>query len=123
MSDLEIPFVSHDLDAYRRTLATLDGWDIRILIPGHGHATTNKQEIRNRLSEDIAYLDELRSNVENAVRQGKTLEETVALCSGMVYRNRADNEQPHVWNVESAYVQLGGATVKTKVGWDQELDL
>src|SRR5207237_1298579 len=55
LSDLEIPFVSHDLDAYQLTLAALASWDIRVLIPGHGHTTTNPQEIQARLSEDIAY--------------------------------------------------------------------
>lgn len=120
LSDLEIPFVSHDLDAYERTLATLANWDIRILIPGHGYPNANPTEIQRRLSEDIAYLAKLRSNVKNAIREGRTLEETVALCSSMVYRKPTDNQQPHSWNVETAYVQLGGKTAKTKVGWEQE---
>jgi glyoxylase-like metal-dependent hydrolase (beta-lactamase superfamily II) len=120
LSDLEIPFASHNLDAYQCTLASLAEWEIRTLVPGHGHATTDPQEIRNRLSEDIAYLSDLRSNVENAIRQGKTLEETVAACSDMTYRNRAENEAPNRWNIESAYVELGGTTDKPRVGWEQE---
>ncbi len=122
LSDREIPFVSYDLEAYRRTLATLATWDIRALIPGHGHATTDQQEIHDRLTEDIAYLDQLRANVQTALHQGKTMEETVELCLNMPYRNRSENETPHRWNVETAYVQLGGRANKTMVGWDQEGD-
>jgi hydroxyacylglutathione hydrolase len=120
LSDLEIPFVSHDLSAYQRTLDMLSELSIRVLVPGHGHATTDQQEIRTRIAEDIAYLAELRSRVEQALAEGKTVEETVAACSGMAFRNRAENEGPHRTNVESVYLELGGQCDPTTVGWAQE---
>ena len=120
LSDLEIPFVSHDLDAYRHTLESLKHLEIRALVPGHGHATTDPHEINGRLADDIAYLDELRTRVAEAIEQGKSMEETVALCENMAYRNRAENQGPHRWNVESAYVALGGNAGGPKVGWEQE---
>jgi glyoxylase-like metal-dependent hydrolase (beta-lactamase superfamily II) len=120
LSDLEIPFVSHDLEAYRRTLDALAHLEIRALVPGHGHTTTDPQEIHDRLAEDLAYLDELQMRVAEAVRQGSGLEETVALCENMAYRNRAENQGPHRWNVESAYVALGGDAGDAKVGWEKE---
>ena len=120
LSDLEIPFVSHNLIAYQRTLEKLAEWDIRALVPGHGHTTVDPQEIRTRISEDIEYLAELRSRVEAAVQRGKTLEEAVSECAEMTYRNPLDNAHPHSWNVESAYVELGGERGDAKVGWERE---
>ncbi len=120
LSDREIPFVSDSLAAYERTLAQLSTWNVRALAPGHGQPTTDPVEIRARLSEDIAYLTELRERVEQAVWQGKTVEETVAICAGMDYRHRADNELPHRLNVESAYLELGGEADPRKYGYKQD---
>ena len=120
LSDIEIPFVIHSLTAYQRTLAFLSTWDIRVLVPGHGQPTTDTAEIRSRLSADVAYLSELEEKVEQAVRQGKTVEETVALCTGMNFRHQAENEGPHRLNVESAYIEAGGEADPDKAGWHQK---
>ena len=120
LSDLEIPFVSDNLLAYQRTLDRLSRRDIQVLVPGHGHATTDQQEIQSRLAADIAYLAELSAIVGRAVRQNKTLEETIALCSGMRYHHPAENAGPHRLNVESAYVEFGGAADAGKAGWALE---
>ena len=120
LSDREIPFVSDNLLSYQRTLDRLSGRDIQVLVPGHGHATTDQQEIQSRLAADIAYLAELSDIVGRAVRQNKTLEETIALCSGMCYRHPTENAGPHRLNVESAYLEFGGAADPDKAGWAQE---
>lgn len=117
LSDLEIPFVGHSLAAYETTLATIAGWDARALVPGHGHVTAVPDEIRTRISDDIAYLEELRARVEEAVRRGLTLAEAVEACVNMHYRHPAENRGPHRLNVESVYVELGGAADSSKVGW------
>jgi glyoxylase-like metal-dependent hydrolase (beta-lactamase superfamily II) len=117
LSDLEIPFIIDSLAAYQRSLAYLAGLDIRALVPGHGRPTTDQAQIRARLSEDQAYLAEVRTRVEQALREGQPLEVVVAGCAGMRYRNREENEQPHRLNVETAYVELGGAVDADTVGY------
>jgi glyoxylase-like metal-dependent hydrolase (beta-lactamase superfamily II) len=120
LSDLEIPFVSHDLDAFRHTLKAMAHLEIHALVPGHGHATTDPHEISSRLHDDIAYLDELRDRIERAVQQGASLTEAVALCDSMSYRNPEENQGPHRWNVESVYASLGGDTGGGRFGWAKE---
>ncbi len=121
LSDLEIPFVSHSLAAYERTLTMLAGWEIRVLVPGHGHPTTSVQEIRSRLKEDRAYLAELHGHVARAVGEGKTVEEAVAACAHISFRHPEGNAGPHRLNVESAYLELGGPGDAQKIGWGQAL--
>lgn len=119
LSDVEIPFVSDSLAAYERTLAMLAGWEIEILVPGHGHVTQSRPHIDQRIREDRAYLGELRGRVTQAIAQGQTVAETVAFCADMSYRNREDNAQPHQRNVETVYLELGGEADTEKVGWGQ----
>ena len=119
LSDLEIPFVIHSLSAYEHTLAKLSDLDIRVLIPGHGHVTTAVPEIRTRISQDIAYLAELRARVEQALAAGRTVQETVTACADMSYRHPKDNARSHRLNVESAYVELGGDADPSQIGWGQ----
>ena len=122
LSDAEIPTIIHNLAAHRRTMAMLAGWDIRRLIPGHGKATTDPIKIRTRISADVAYLAELHGKVEQAVRQGKTVAETVELCAEMGFSCPEENARAHLLNVESAYIELGGEANPRKVGWGQFLN-
>jgi glyoxylase-like metal-dependent hydrolase (beta-lactamase superfamily II) len=121
LSDLEIPFVSHRLAAYERTLAMIANLDIHTLVPGHGHPAVELRTIRSIISGDIDYLAELRSRVERAVGDGKTVEEVVAECADMKYRRPDDNKGAHKLNVESTYLELGGETYPSKVGWNKYL--
>jgi glyoxylase-like metal-dependent hydrolase (beta-lactamase superfamily II) len=122
LSDLEIPFVCHNLAAYQQTLAMLSAWDVQVLIPGHGRPTSNAAEIRTRISDDIAYLAELREKVQLAIQQGKTIQETVALCDAINFRHPEENQGPHQWNVEHVYLELGGQADQNKVGWNRLLN-
>lgn len=119
LSDLEIPFISHSLAAYEKTLEMLSQWEIRLLVPGHGNHTASPGEIRSRFVEDMAYLSELRGAVERAIQNGRSVEETVAVCTEMTYRYPAENSGPHRLNIESVYLELGGAADPTSVGWNQ----
>ncbi len=120
LSDLEIPFVSHSLPAYRTTLATLSGWDIQTLVPGHGAPTSDPAAIAARLGEDRAYLDELAGRVGMVVTAGGSLAEAIAACAEIHFRRPTANAQPHRFNSESAYAELGGAADPAQVGWSQE---
>ena len=119
LSDLEIPFVSDNLAAYQTTLNMLSAFDIELLIPGHGFFTKEKTDIHTRISEDIRYLQELRDKVEQAIRAGFTLQETIEACSSMQYRHPEDNAGPHRLNVESVYLELGGDADPALVGWNK----
>jgi hydroxyacylglutathione hydrolase len=119
LSDVEIPYVSDNLAAYEQTLEMLDELEIEVLIPGHGSVARTYQEVKQRISEERAYLAELRGRAGQAVAAGQTVTEAVTLCADMVYRNRAENELPHQRNVESAYIELGGAADAHKLGWGQ----
>lgn len=120
LSNLEIPFVSDSLAAYERTLVRLAALPIRALVPGHGLPTTDAVEIRARIDADQAYLDALRRAVETVVRAGGGVAEAVAACAGMTFREPEENAGPHRLNVESAYIELGGAADPDKVGWAQK---
>ena len=117
LSDLEPPYLSHSLAAYERTLTRLSTLEVRLLVPGHGSPTTDARQIRARLSEDAAYLAELRDRVARAVRGGRAAAETVALCADMRYRLPEENAGPHRMNVETAYLELGGAGDAAHMGW------
>ncbi len=108
---------------YERTLERLRGYEVRALVPGHGHPTTDPAEIRTRLDEDRAYLRELRGHVSAAVQAGRTVAEAVAACAAMQYRHPAENAQTHQLNVESAYLELGGQADPRRVGYGQDWNL
>ncbi len=117
LTDEEIPFVSENLARLKQTLQNIRADDFQFQIPCHGTPTNDANEIRARIENDRAYLSELRGRVENAVRAGKTLDETKALCADIPYRQSVENNRgAHRRNVESAYVELGGQ-VTEPVGW------
>jgi glyoxylase-like metal-dependent hydrolase (beta-lactamase superfamily II) len=119
LSDLEIPIVSHSLVAYQETLERLTELKVHVLVPGHGTPTRNAIEIRHRFDADRVYLDELRECVSRAVAAGADAEETVDRCQAISYVNPKENGPIHRWNVESAYLELGGKG-KQAIGWEQE---
>ena len=123
LSDVEIPFVSHSLAAYEATLTRLSDWPIRALVPGHGNATTAPANVRARLTDDRAYLAEVRAKVTQAVRSGESVEEAVAACATMRYRYPEDNALYHQLNVESAYLELGGLADAKRVGRNKDWNL
>ncbi len=119
LSDLEIPFVAHSLVAYQQTLRELSGFNIRVLIPGHGTASDNAQAIDARLKNDRAYLAELEGLSHLAVSEGRTMEETIQLCQDIPYpQDHKDNAGPHRLNIESAYLEAGG-NAPADSGWSQ----
>ena len=119
LSDIEIPFVMDKLAAYRRTLDQLAGLDIRALVPGHGKATRESGEIRQRLDEDRRYLAELESRVGAAVRAGLGVRAAVSDCAGMEFRNRDANTGAHELNCVTAFYELGGPVEAGIKGWDR----
>jgi glyoxylase-like metal-dependent hydrolase (beta-lactamase superfamily II) len=120
LSDLEIPFVSHNLRAYQATLARLAGWEIAALVPGHGTPTTDRAAIAARLADDRAYLDDLAGRVRGVIAAGGSLAAAQAACADMRFRHPADNAEPHQMNVEGAYAELGGPADPAQVGWSNE---
>ena len=71
----------------------------------------------SRIDDDIAYLGALRDKVESAVREGRTLDETVEICAGIQYHDPEENGGVHQLNIETAYLDSGGDADSSKVGW------
>ena len=121
LSNIEIPFVSHNLASYENTLAKVSKLDIKVLIPGHGEVTKEPTEIKTRITEDIAYLTELREKVSGIVDCGGAVEDCIDTCLNMVFKNPEANKDEHRMNVESAFLELGGKadarTTDRKLGW------
>lgn len=70
LSNVEFPYVYHGVAAYRDTLDQLESIitteHVTLLVSGHGDATSDREEMRRRLTESREYLDKL----ERAVRSG-----------------------------------------------------
>jgi hydroxyacylglutathione hydrolase len=119
LSDIEIPFVMHSLKAYCSTLARLAQLGVTTLVPGHGSPARTRDEVRARLDTDREYLDELRRRVEVATAAGYGAADTVASCIDMAYAHRDQNEEAHRLNVETAFIELGGAADPEHPGWSR----
>lgn len=73
LSNIEIPFVDHDLKEYVSTLVKSEhimmGYaTIEFLIPGHGDVAMSRQEIQNRIINDQSYLQWLTVGNEAKVK-------------------------------------------------------
>ncbi|MFB5660453.1 MBL fold metallo-hydrolase [Alteribacillus sp. HJP-4] len=64
LSDVEFPFITHTCSAYERTLKKLEtvifDKEIELVIPGHGTATTELKEMRDRIEDSRWYLEALK---------------------------------------------------------------
>lgn len=120
LSDLEIPFVEHNIAAYRVSLEELTRMqNVRVLIPGHGAWTTDQSEIRERIERDRAYLRALEEMVRASLTEGLTVEQTVEVCATIPIINPAFNSQAHRDNVELAWLEFGGMGDAAKLGWNK----
>lgn len=120
LSVIEIPSVSYNLSAYRETLQTLSALDIEQIYPGHGSPALTGTTSRERFTQDQSYLEEIYNLVDESVKEGLTIEETVQKCAVIPYRNPEENTVCHKRNVESAFLELGGKTAPGVYGWNQE---
>lgn len=63
LSDIEFPFIYDSLEAYKDSMHTAhylsEKYDIKLLIPGHGKLCYNNEEIKKRIYESEAYLNDL----------------------------------------------------------------
>ena len=119
LSDIEIPFVMHNLKAYRQTLDRLAQLEVTTLVPGHGRPANGPAEVKARFDADRAYLTELQRRVEAAVTAGRSAVEMLSSCADMAYPNRDQNEDANRLNVESAFIELGGAIEAGHPGWNR----
>jgi glyoxylase-like metal-dependent hydrolase (beta-lactamase superfamily II) len=119
LSDIEIPFVMHSLKAYRQTLDRLAQLEIMTLVPGHGRPASGQSEVRARFDTDRACLAKLQRRVEAAVAAGRNAADALSVCADMTYQNRDQNEEAHRLNVETAFIELGGALDPKHPGWNR----
>ena len=119
LSDIEIPFVMHNLKAYRQTLDRLAQLEVRTLVPGHGRPAEGQSEVKARFDADRAYLDELQRRVEAAVAAGRSAVDALSGCADMTYASPGQNGDAHRLNVETAFIELGGAPDPRHLGWNR----
>ena len=117
LSDVELPSIIHDLESYARTLERIAELELRMLVPGHGSATSDTSEIRRRLDEDRSYLDRLRQAAADAVAAGMSLEAAVEACASLGLHRSEDDAVTHRLNVEKLYADLGGDADPQEVGF------
>jgi glyoxylase-like metal-dependent hydrolase (beta-lactamase superfamily II) len=123
LSDREIPMAMDGVASYRATLDRLAALDIAVLVPGHGSPALARNAIRARFDQDRRYLAALEVCVRKAVDQGATLSETVAACAGLPFAQPDDYPNAPRWNIEQAFVELGGAPpedVVAPLGWGKD---
>lgn len=120
LSDLEIPFVNESLAEYEATMARLASLPAAVAVPGHGAPAGSPAEIVARVEEDRAYLAELRAGVQAALAAGGDVEAAKAACAGIRLKNEGENRGSHRLNIESVYIELGGAAAPDAVGWGQK---
>ncbi|WP_342542947.1 MBL fold metallo-hydrolase [Paenisporosarcina sp. FSL H8-0542] len=69
LSDFELPYLFDSANAYLETLhkaqAILDSHNIKVLVPGHGQATDNENEIKRRIELAHDYLERLIDAVKS----------------------------------------------------------
>ncbi len=67
LSDIEFPYIYQSSAAYEETLGKMDGMlarhAVRVLVPGHGHVTTDLGEMRNRQRRSQGYIRALRRHI------------------------------------------------------------
>lgn len=64
-----------DIATWRKTLATLDGIDKSLLLPGHGPSDSKEQAI----AQTADYIDWLHGSISDAVSKGLTMNEAMLL--------------------------------------------
>jgi glyoxylase-like metal-dependent hydrolase (beta-lactamase superfamily II) len=120
LSNLEIPFVSESLADYERTIKRLATVPAGVAVPGHGSPASSPADIAARIEEDREYLAALRAGVAGAVAAGGGVEAALAACAGVRLKNEAENRRAHQLNVESVFIELGGAGDPDAIGWAQK---
>ena len=105
LSDVEIPFVQ-DVKAYRTTLDRLAQLDIARLVPGHGNATSDSDDIRGRFDWDREYLMRLDDEVTREASAGRSLEQVRDALSSWPLRRPDINAAEHLRNIGTVYSRL-----------------
>jgi glyoxylase-like metal-dependent hydrolase (beta-lactamase superfamily II) len=120
LSNLEIPFVSESLAEYEITIERLAGVPAGVAVPGHGSPAGSPADIAARLLEDREYLASLRARAAAVIASGGGVEAARAACAGISLKNEAENHGAHRLNVESVFLELGGAGDPNLLGWNQK---
>ncbi|MEI7644558.1 MAG: MBL fold metallo-hydrolase [Chloroflexales bacterium] len=120
LSDLEIPFVSESLADYERSIERLAAVPAGVVVPGHGSPTDSLADIAARIAEDRQYMAALRAMVAGALAAAGGVEVARAACAGVRLKNDAENHGAHRLNVESVFLELGGAGDPDLLGWNQK---
>jgi glyoxylase-like metal-dependent hydrolase (beta-lactamase superfamily II) len=121
LSDLEVPMPMDTFADYLRTLDALSDRRIDVLVPGHGTPTRDPEEVNRRLDQDRAYLRVMVRCVRAALASGADLASTLDACECVPFAQPDTYPNAHRWNIEQAYLELGGEPLRdSPVGWAQD---
>ncbi len=116
LSDLFFPIIYASALAYRESLrlarSLMETYGVESLVPGHGAPARSAREMKARLHDDTAYIDELISLANGVLARGLTLEQTCALGMRMRFRGKRISDglaRNHEDNVRLAYAELKAA--------------
>jgi glyoxylase-like metal-dependent hydrolase (beta-lactamase superfamily II) len=92
LADIELPMIDGDGSDYLASLRKIDALvasgQVETLVPGHGRVARGAEVIRARIAEDIAYIERLRTTIEDKLREGADEMTAVAACRWMNYRGK-----------------------------------
>jgi len=94
-------------DRWLSILDTLISWNPTIVIPGHGEPTTTRELVNQRL-----YLADMLKQVRQAIRAGKTKQQTVEQVTLDKHPVYGDNKVSTRRSVGAMYDRLRGEKVK-----------
>ncbi|MGC9350221.1 MAG: MBL fold metallo-hydrolase [Anaerolineae bacterium] len=121
LSDREVPMPMDSFASYLHALDVLSAKQVDVLVPGHGSPTADPREIHRRFEQDRAYLQALQACVSSTVSDGADLDATLAACRDVPFAQPDTYPHAHRWNIEQAYLELGGEHVPDRpVGWAQD---
>jgi glyoxylase-like metal-dependent hydrolase (beta-lactamase superfamily II) len=95
-------FDQHPLSEWIKSYRTIEGLDFDILAQGHGSQTFTKADV----AEGRKFFEDLRDAISQAIKQGKSLEETKRTVLLPQYKDWAYYDMLRPLDVEAAYLNL-----------------
>lgn len=92
LSDREFPFIDDDSNAYLNSLLMLkrlvEAGKVELLVPGHGSCTTDPIEMKQRIKQDIDYIQEASGLVDSLLSQGQSRAEILPVFQKLRYKGK-----------------------------------
>jgi hydroxyacylglutathione hydrolase len=115
LSKVEFPFIFHSAKSYIESLdqvrEKVKEFEIHTLISGHGEPAESKQEIEQRITQDMAYITTLYHEVTKAVQAGNRGAELVDRVKSQAILYARQEIPHHLYNRHLANIEQIGREV------------